>query len=81
MIVIGETPTAGVYAEVSRGQYVLPDGIFLQVPTGRTLLPDGTPLLEGVGVVPTIRVPVTAETVLSDRDVVLERAEREIVGR
>ncbi len=81
VIVIGETPTAGVYAEVSRGQYVLPDGIFLQVPTGRTLLPDGTPLLEGVGVVPTIRVPVTAETVLSDRDVVLERAEREIVGR
>jgi C-terminal processing protease CtpA/Prc len=81
VIVVGETPTAGVYAEVSRGQYVLPDGIFLQVPTGRTLLPDGTPLLEGVGVVPTIRVPVTAETVLSDRDVVLERAEREIVGR
>ena len=81
VIVIGETPTAGVYAEVSRGQYVLPDGIFLQVPTGRTLLPDGTPLLEGVGVVPTIRVPVTAETVLSDRNVVLERAEREIVGR
>lgn len=81
MIVIGETPTAGVYAEVSRGQYVLPDGIFLQVPTGRTLLPDGTPLLEGVGVVPTIRVPVTAETVLANRDVVLERAEQEIVGR
>jgi C-terminal processing protease CtpA/Prc len=81
VIVVGETPTAGVYAEVARGQYVLPDGIFLQVPTGRTLLPDGTPLLEGVGVVPTIRVPVTAETVLSDRDVVLERAEREIVGR
>jgi len=81
VIVVGETPTAGVYAEVSRGQYVLPDGIFLQVPTGRTVLPDGTPLLEGVGVVPTIRVPVTAETVLSDRDVVLERAEREIVGR
>ena len=81
VIVIGETPTAGVYAEVSRGQYVLPDGIFLQVPTGRTLLPDGTPLLEGVGVVPTIRVPVTADTVLSDRDVVLERAEQEIVGR
>jgi len=76
VIVIGETPTAGVYAEVSRGQYVLPDGIFLQVPTGRTLLPDGTPLLEGVGVVPTI-----ADTVLSDRDVVLERAEQEIVGR
>lgn len=81
VIVVGETPTAGVYAEVSRGQYVLPDGIFLQVPTGRTLLPDGTPLLEGVGVVPTIRVPVTAETVLTDRDAALERAEREIVGR
>ncbi|MCS7288111.1 MAG: S41 family peptidase [Roseiflexus sp.] len=81
VIVVGETPTAGVYAEVSRGQYLLPDDIFLQIPTGRTVLPDGTPLLEGVGVVPTIRVPVTAETVLSNRDVVLERAEQEIVGR
>lgn len=79
--VVGETPTAGVYAEVSRGQYMLPDDIFLQVPTGRTLLPDGTPLLEGVGVVPTIRIPVTAETVLANRDVALERAEREIAGR
>ncbi len=81
MIVVGETPTAGVYAEVSRGQYRLPDDISLQVPTGRTILPDGTPLLEGVGVVPTIRIPRTVETVLAEGDVVLERAEQEIVGR
>ncbi len=81
MIVIGETPTAGVYAEVARGQYILPDNTFLQVPTGRTLLPDGTPLLEGVGVAPTIRIPVTADTVLANRDLALERAEQEIIGR
>lgn len=81
VVVIGETPTAGVYAEVSRGQYSLPDGIGLQVPTGRTILPDGTALLEGVGVVPTIRIPRTVETMLADGDVALALAEQEIVGR
>lgn len=81
VVIIGETPTAGVYAEVSRGQYSLPDGIGLQVPTGRTILPDGTPLLEGVGVVPTIRIPRTVETMLADDDVALALAEQEIVGR
>lgn len=71
MQVFGETPTAGVEAEVARGQFELPDGISLQVPTGRFTLPDGSIFLEGTGVQPTHHVAVTAESVLSGSDSVL----------
>lgn len=74
MIVVGEYPTAGVEAEVGRGQFLLPEGMSLQAPTGRFTLPDGSIFLEGVGVQPTIKVPITAENVLSEEDVVLNTA-------
>lgn len=80
MIVVGETPTGGLFGDVARGQFVLPGGISLQVPTGRTILPDGTILLEGVGVVPDEVVPVTAESVLSGGDTVLDYAVKLITG-
>ena len=35
MIVVGQTPTAGIEAEVARGQFLLPEGMSLQAPTGR----------------------------------------------
>ena len=34
MMVFGETPSAGVEAEVGRGQFSLPEGLSLQAPTG-----------------------------------------------
>jgi C-terminal processing protease CtpA/Prc len=52
MLVVGQYPTAGVEAEVARGQFELPEGMSLQVPTGRFVLPDGSIFLEGQGVVP-----------------------------
>jgi C-terminal processing protease CtpA/Prc len=78
--VIGQTPTGGIEAEVSRGQFELPDGISLTVPTGRYTLPDGSILLEGQGVPPTIRVPVDEGSVLSGEDVVLQEAISYILG-
>ena len=72
MIVVGFEPTAGVFAEVSRGQIQLPEGIFMQIPTGRTVMPDGSMFLEGVGVVPTFRVPVDETTIYREDDVVLD---------
>ncbi|NJP04639.1 MAG: peptidase S41 [Chloroflexaceae bacterium] len=77
MQVVGLTPTGGVYAEVARGQYRLPEDISLQVPTGRSTLPDGSIFLEGVGVVPDIRIPTTEEVVLAEagEDIVLQQAE------
>lgn len=80
IIVVGQYPTAGVEAEVARGQFLLPDGLSLQLPTGRFTLPDGSLFLEGSGVQPVIKVPVTAETVLSGGDVVLQAAEKALAG-
>jgi C-terminal processing protease CtpA/Prc len=71
MIVVGMFPSAGVEAEVARGQFLLPGGMSLQVPTGRFTAPDGSIWLEGVGVQPTLKVPITQETVLTNEDVVL----------
>ena len=72
MIVVGMTPTAGVEAEVARGQFEMPDGLFLQFPTGRFTLPDGSIFLEGQGVQPTLKVPVDETTAFAEGDIVLE---------
>ncbi len=72
MVVAGQYPSAGVEAEVSRGQFILPEGMSLQVPTGRFKLPDGSIFLEGQGVKPSVRIPINEELVLSpDSDPVL----------
>jgi carboxyl-terminal processing protease len=73
-IVVGHYPTAGAYGEVGRGQYKLPGGLTLQFPTGRSETPDGKLIIEGVGVIPDIVVPVTEESALGLRDTVLEAA-------
>jgi len=80
-VVVGEYPTAGVEAEVSRGQFKMPEGISMQFPTGREVLPDGSLFLEGTGVQTTIKVPVDESTLLSTQDVVLTAAENSILGR
>ncbi|HEY5903951.1 MAG TPA: S41 family peptidase [Anaerolineales bacterium] len=74
MLVVGQYPTAGVEAEVARGEFRLPEGFSLQIPTGRFTLPDGSIFLEGSGVQPTLHVPVNEETSLSMDDVVLKAA-------
>ncbi|MGE5248728.1 MAG: S41 family peptidase [Bacteroidota bacterium] len=72
MVVAGQYPTAGVEADVARGQFALPEGFALQVPTGRLTLPDGSIFLEGKGVQPTLKVPVDETTALATEDVVLK---------
>ncbi len=81
IIIIGEAPTAGVEGETARGQFDLPEGISFGIPTGRFVLEDGSILLEGVGVVPDIDLEVTYESVLSEEDVVLQRAIQEILAK
>jgi C-terminal processing protease CtpA/Prc len=81
MRVIGHYPTAGVEAEVARGEYKMPEGITVRVPTGRFVLPDGSIFLEGTGVQPTDRVPVNAEAVLAKNDYLLMIAEKILTGR
>lgn len=74
MTVMGQFPTAGVEAEVARGEFLMPDGITLNIPTGRFTNPDGSLFLEGEGVVPDVQLAVDAESVLSEQDIVLQRA-------
>ena len=73
-IVVGHYPSAGMYGEVGRGQYDLPGGISLQFPTGRPETLDGKLLIEGIGIVPDITVPVTLESALGLSDTVLQAA-------
>ncbi len=79
MTVVGFEPTGGIFAEVSRGQIMLPEDISLQIPTGRTIMPDGSLFLEGQGVVPTLRVPVDESTIYREDDVVLDFGIRAIL--
>lgn len=72
MITVGQYPTGGVLAEVARGQFLLPEGFAFQVPTGRFTLPGGSILLEGLGVQPTLRVPIDESTVFTTEDIVLQ---------
>lgn len=78
MITVGSFPTGGVEAEVARGQFLLPEGMSFQAPTGRFILPDGSLFLEGTGVQPTVKVPLTVENLLSTSDVVLSAAESRV---
>ena len=79
MIVVGQYPTEGVEAEVARGQFSMPEGITLQIPTGRFVNSDGSLFLEGVGVQPTLKVPVDETTVFSNGDPVLQAAEKAVL--
>ncbi len=81
MMVVGQYPTAGAEAEVSRGQFMMPEGMSLQVPFGRFVLPDGSLFLEGQGVKPTIKVSVDASNAASTSDVVLNAAVAAILGQ
>jgi C-terminal processing protease CtpA/Prc len=74
VVVIGENPTAGMEAEVARGEFVLPGDITLTIPTGRFIKADGSVLLEGEGVVPQVTVPTTIESLTSGEDAVLYSA-------
>jgi C-terminal processing protease CtpA/Prc len=80
MVVMGQYPTGGVEAEVARGQFELPEGFTLQIPTGRFTLEDGSIFLEGVGVVPDVRIPIDEASVLSTQDAVLQDAIASITG-
>jgi C-terminal processing protease CtpA/Prc len=80
MMVVGMFPTSGTMADVGDGQFSMPDGISMQFPTERFLLSDGSLFLQGTGVQPTMRVPITEDTVMTSADIVLQTAENTILN-
>ena len=78
-IVVGQYPSDGAGGSVE--QFLMPENISTQITIGRAVDAQGNVHLEGKGVVPTLKVPVTAETLKKQadgEDVVLEAAEQAI---
>lgn len=72
--IVGQYPTAGLGGSVD--DFVMPEGVIVRYTAGRSLDADGNIHIEGIGVPPTDRVPVTVDTLLSEGDPILEEAER-----
>ncbi|MDX1616233.1 MAG: S41 family peptidase [Candidatus Promineifilaceae bacterium] len=70
--VVGQYPTAGLGGSIT--QVAMPDGESFVFTTGRAVDPDGNIHIEGQGVAPDLRVPVTPDTLLSIGDPVLAAA-------
>jgi C-terminal processing protease CtpA/Prc len=74
--IVGQYPTEGAGGSVE--DFMMPENIQVQLTIGRAVDANGNVHLEGKGVVPTIKVPVTADTLqkqANGEDVVLEAAE------
>lgn len=76
--IIGQYPTAGLGGSID--QVAMPEDETFTFTQGRAVDPDGNIHIEGVGVVPDIRVPVTADTLFAEEDAVLETAVRYLLG-
>jgi carboxyl-terminal processing protease len=72
--IVGQTPSYGGGGTVSGGMYRLPDGAQIQVPTGGSYDTQHNIVVEGQGVAPDVKVPLTAESLLSPKDTVLDAA-------
>lgn len=80
-VIVGQYPSEGAGGSVEA--FFMPEDIYCQLTTGRAMDADGNIHLEGSGVVPGLKVPVTAETLSQQAagvDVVLEAAV-EALGR
>jgi C-terminal processing protease CtpA/Prc len=71
-IFVGNYPTAGLGGSVV--PIAMPDGLSFSYTNSRSLDANGEIAIEGKGVAPTVRVPVTLETLLSDGDPLLDAA-------
>ena len=71
-IIVGQYPTGGLAGSVK--DFNMPDGVTVRFPIGRPLDLEGNVIIEGVGVVPDVKVPVNEATLLGGGDPVLEAA-------
>lgn len=76
--IVGHYPTAGLGGSVV--PIAMPDGATFNYTRSRAVDAEGNINIEGIGVRPTVRVPVTEESVLTNRDVLLEAAISYLAG-
>ncbi len=76
--IIGSYPTSGLGGSI--GVFVMPDFERLQFTVGRAVDMNGEIHIEGKGVAPTVRVPVTAETLFYEGDILLDTAVATLTG-
>jgi C-terminal processing protease CtpA/Prc len=70
--VVGHYPTAGLGGGVE--DFLMPLDMTIRFTVSRSVDADYNIHIEGTGVAPTVRVPVTKETLFTDKDVILEAA-------
>lgn len=70
--IVGHYPTAGLGGSINR--LLMPEDEYFTYTTGRSVDANGEIHIEGKGVAPDIRVPVTEETLFGDGDPVLAAA-------
>jgi C-terminal processing protease CtpA/Prc len=70
--IVGQYPTAGLGGSIK--PYYMPAGEVLQFTIGRAVDANGEIHIEGIGVIPTVQVPVTEETLFAEGDVILQAA-------
>jgi C-terminal processing protease CtpA/Prc len=75
--IVGQYPTAGGGGSIQ--DFAMPEGQYVRIPVSRNLDNDGNIIIEGTGVVPTVQVPVTLESLTTGDDVVLQAAESHLL--
>lgn len=71
-VVIGHYPTAGLGGSVE--DFRMPLNLTVRFTTGRSVDPSGQIHIEGTGVEPSLRIPLTREALFTESDVLLEAA-------
>jgi C-terminal processing protease CtpA/Prc len=70
-VTVGMYPTNGIAG--GQATYLMP-GYQLQYSTSRSVDPQGNIIIEGTGVAPTLRVPITEDTIFAPGDIILDTA-------
>lgn len=70
--IVGQYPTAGLGGSID--EVLMPEGEAFRFTQGRAVDNDGNIHIEGIGVVPTVQVPVNEDTLFSAGDPILEAA-------
>jgi hypothetical protein len=76
--IVGQYPTGGLGGSIDR--VLMPESEFFTFTAGRAVDVDGDIHIEGIGVVPTVQVPVIEETLFSEGDPILEAAIDYLIG-